>query len=65
MGQEPEFFVDWAGATDGRFYRYEGIQTVGFGPDGNGAHGANEYVRIDTLEIQAKVFLGTILSLLL
>lgn len=65
VGQEPEFFVDWAGATDGRFYRYEGIQTVGFGPDGNGAHGANEYVRIDTLEIQAKVFLGTILSLLL
>lgn len=65
VGQEPEFFVDWAGATDGRFYRYEGIQTVGFGPDGEGAHGSNEYVRIETLEIQAKVFLGTILSLIL
>ena len=64
-GQEPEFFVDWAGGTDGRFYRYEGIQTVGFGPDGEGAHGANEYVKIDTLVIQAKVLLGTILSLLL
>ncbi|MFQ6126607.1 MAG: M20 family metallopeptidase [Candidatus Heimdallarchaeota archaeon] len=65
IGLEPEFFVDWAGATDGRFYRYEGIQTVGFGPDGEGVHGANEYVTIETLEIQAKVYLGTILSLCL
>jgi len=64
-GQEPEFFVDWAGATDGRFYRYEGIQTVGFGPDGDGAHGANENVKINTLVTQAQVFLGTVLSLLL
>ena len=65
LAREPEFFVDWAGGTDGRFYRYAGIQTVGFGPEGDGAHGANEYVKIDTLTIQAKVFLGTILSLLL
>jgi len=65
VGEEPEFFVDWAGGTDGRFYRFEGIPTVGFGPVGNSAHGPNEYVEIDTVVTQAKVFLGTILSLLL
>lgn len=62
---EPEFFVDWAGGTDGRFYRYDGFQTVGFGPDGDSSHGPNECVKIDTLIIQANVLLGTVLSLIL
>ena len=34
-GKEPEFFVAWAGATDGRFYRQAGIDTVGYGPGGD------------------------------
>ena len=33
-GKEPEYFVAWAGATDGRFYRQAGIDTVGYGPNG-------------------------------
>ncbi|HET7094075.1 MAG TPA: ArgE/DapE family deacylase, partial [Thermomicrobiales bacterium] len=48
-GQEPEYFVAWAGATDGRFYRLAGIDTVGYGPGGENAHGANEAVFIDDL----------------
>jgi acetylornithine deacetylase/succinyl-diaminopimelate desuccinylase family protein len=43
-GEEPEYFVAWAGATDGRFYRQAGIDTVGYGPGGENAHGANEAV---------------------
>ena len=55
-GAEPEFFATWAGATDGRLYRFAGIDTVGFGPSGEGAHGANEAVYVDDLVIQAQVF---------
>jgi succinyl-diaminopimelate desuccinylase len=61
---EPEYFVAWAGATDGRFYRQAGIDTVGFGPGGENAHGANEAVFIDDLVIQAKVYTETISRLL-
>lgn len=63
-GREPEYFVAWAGATDGRFYRRAGIDTVGFGPGGENAHGANEAVFIDDLVVQAKVYAETIARLL-
>lgn len=63
-GKEPEYFVAWAGATDGRFYRGVGIDTVGFGPGGENAHGANEAVFIDDLVTQARVYAETIASLL-
>lgn len=55
-GEEPEFFATWAGATDGRLYRFAGIDTVGFGPAGMSAHGANEAVWVDDLITQAQVF---------
>jgi succinyl-diaminopimelate desuccinylase len=63
-GQQPEYFVAWAGATDGRFYRQAGIDTVGYGPGGENAHGANEAVRIDDLVTQARVYVETITRLL-
>jgi acetylornithine deacetylase/succinyl-diaminopimelate desuccinylase-like protein len=59
-GTEPEYFVAWAGATDGRFYRQVGIDTVGYGPGGENAHGANEAVFVDDLVTQAKVYTETI-----
>ena len=62
--QEPEYFVAWAGATDGRFYRQAGIETVGFGPGGENAHGANEAVFVDDLVTQARVYVETIGRLL-
>lgn len=63
-GTEPEFFVAWAGATDGRYYRQAGIDTVGYGPGGQNAHGANEAVYVDDLVTQAKVWAETIGRLL-
>ncbi len=63
-GETPEYFVAWAGATDGRFYRQAGIDTVGFGPGGENAHGANEAVNIDDLVTQAKVYVETITRVL-
>jgi acetylornithine deacetylase/succinyl-diaminopimelate desuccinylase family protein len=63
-GEEPEFFVQWAGATDGRYYRLAGIDTVGMGPGGENAHGANEAVFIDDLVAQAKIYALTIERLL-
>lgn len=63
-GQEPEYFVAWAGATDGRFYRQAGIDTVGYGPGGENAHGANEAVSVDDLVTQARVYVETITRLL-
>lgn len=64
MGQEPEYFATWAGATDGRLYRFAGIDTVGFGPSGEAAHGANEAVYVDDLVTQAQVYEATIRRLL-
>ncbi|HUG16707.1 MAG TPA: M20/M25/M40 family metallo-hydrolase [Thermomicrobiales bacterium] len=58
-GKEPEFFRTWAGATDGRLYRFAGIDTVGFGPNGENAHGANEAVFVDDLVTQAQVYMAT------
>jgi len=63
-GAEPEYFVAWAGATDGRFYRMAGIDTVGYGPGGENAHGANEAVYIDDLITEARVYAATIARLL-
>jgi succinyl-diaminopimelate desuccinylase len=63
-GREPEYFVAWAGATDGRFYRLAGIETVGYGPGGENAHGANEAVYIADLVTEAKVYVETIGRLL-
>jgi acetylornithine deacetylase/succinyl-diaminopimelate desuccinylase family protein len=63
-GNEPEFFVQWAGATDGRFYRAAGIDTVGMGASGENAHGANEAANIDDLAMQGKIYAQTIADLL-
>jgi succinyl-diaminopimelate desuccinylase len=63
-GREPPYFVAWAGATDGRFYRQAGIDTVGYGPGGENAHGANEAVYVDDLVTQARVYAETIARLL-
>jgi acetylornithine deacetylase/succinyl-diaminopimelate desuccinylase family protein len=64
LGREPEFFKTWAGATDGRLYRFAGIDTVGFGPSGENAHGANEAVFVDDLVTQAAVYAATVRRLL-
>jgi len=63
-GAEPAYFVAWAGATDGRFYRMAGIDTVGYGPGGENAHGANEAVYVDDLVTQARVYAQAIERLL-
>jgi acetylornithine deacetylase/succinyl-diaminopimelate desuccinylase len=64
LDREPEFFKTWAGATDGRLYRFAGIETVGFGPSGEAAHGANEAVNVDDLVSQAQVYIATARRLL-
>lgn len=63
-GADPGYFVAWAGATDGRYYRQAGIETVGYGPGGENAHGANEAVYIDDLVTMAKVYVETITRML-
>jgi len=63
-GEDPPYFVAWAGATDGRFYRQAGIDTVGYGPGGEQAHGANEAVNVADLVTQAKVYTEAITRLL-
>lgn len=63
-GEEPEFFVQWGGMTDGRFYRQHGMDTVGMGPRGEGAHGANESILIDDLVKQGRIYALTIAKLL-
>lgn len=64
LAKEPEFFVQWAGMTDGRFYRQHGIDTVGMGPRGEGAHGANESISIADLVTQGRIYADTIARLL-
>lgn len=64
LAREPEFFVQWAGATDGSYYRQVGIDTVGMGPGGENAHGANEAVYVNDLVAQAKIYALTIERLL-
>jgi len=57
---EPEFYVGIGGVTDARWYRYTGMPTIIYGPLGEGAHGPNEYVNVDSLEKQANIYLGLI-----
>ncbi|MCX6648590.1 MAG: ArgE/DapE family deacylase [Candidatus Bathyarchaeota archaeon] len=63
LGREPELFVEWAGGTDGAYYREAGIQTIGFGPAGEHMHGPNELVYVDTLVDQARVYLALVHNL--
>ncbi len=63
LGQKPELYATWAGSTDGRLYRQIGIQTIGFGPIGAGAHGPDEFVFIDSLVKTAKVWVAVALEL--
>jgi len=58
LKREPELFVEWAGGTDGAYYRQAGIQTIGFGPAGEHIHGPNELVYVNTLVDQARVYLA-------
>jgi succinyl-diaminopimelate desuccinylase len=60
---EPELYATWAGSTDGRLYRQAGMQTIGFGPLGFGAHGPDEFVFIDSLVKTAKVWVALVLEL--
>jgi succinyl-diaminopimelate desuccinylase len=53
------------GASDGRLFRYQGIDTIAYGPSGENAHGPNEYVEIDTLQTQYKVLMATLSGILL
>lgn len=64
LGDEPEFFVDWAGITDSRLYRERDIDTVIMGPVGENEHGANESMEIEKLVKQAKIYAATISDLL-
>ncbi len=64
LGVEPQWFVDWFGVSDGRFFRYEGIDMVTYGPSGRGAHAANEYVEIPSLTAQARTCVGAAVLLL-
>jgi len=60
LDTEPELYVTWAGSTDGRLYRQAGMQTIGFGPIGAGAHGPDEFVYIDSLVKMAKVWVAVV-----
>ncbi|MCO5215308.1 MAG: M20 family metallopeptidase [Thermomicrobiales bacterium] len=64
-GQEPEFFVEWAGITDARLYRGIGIDTVIMGPGGENEHGANESIPTEELFTLGKIYAATISELLL
>jgi len=60
IDHDPELYATWAGSTDGRLYRQAGIQTIGFGPIGFGAHGPDEFVFIDSLVKTAKVWVAVV-----
>lgn len=63
LNKDPELYVTWAGSTDGRLYRQAGMQTIGFGPIGKYAHGADEYVYVDSLVKMTKVWVSLALEL--
>lgn len=64
LARQPEFFLDWAGGTDGKYYRKLGIPTIIYGPLGNYRHGPNEYVLINSLKTLAKVYVGVATALM-
>lgn len=63
-GCPAERFIGPYGATDARLYRYEGIDTVTYGPSGAHPHGSNEYVDVSSLVTQLEVYVATALSVL-
>jgi acetylornithine deacetylase/succinyl-diaminopimelate desuccinylase-like protein len=63
LEKDPELYVTWAGSTDGRLYRQAGMQTIGFGPIGKYAHGADEFVYVDSLVEMTKVWVALALEL--
>lgn len=63
-GATAEPFVDWFGVTDGRLFRYEGIETVAYGPHGEHFHGPNEYVDFPSLITQLRTFVTATLDLI-
>ena len=63
LNSDPELYVTWAGSTDGRLYRQAGMQTIGFGPIGKYAHGADEFVYVDSLVKMTKVWVALALEL--
>ena len=62
IGQPPHFNFG-TGITDANIYVAEGnIPTITFGPRGNGAHEADEYVEVDSLVPVAQVFAETVVN---
>jgi acetylornithine deacetylase/succinyl-diaminopimelate desuccinylase-like protein len=63
-GSRAEPFLDYFGATDGRLFRYEGIDTVAYGPRGAHPHGSNEYVEVSSLYTQLQVLVTAAIGVL-
>jgi succinyl-diaminopimelate desuccinylase len=56
LGHETETKV-WTFATDGKFYAWEGIPVVGFGPgEERFAHTSHDHVRVDEYLESIKVY---------
>ena len=55
--------IEMGGATDSRFFSTYNIPTIEFGPLGNNVHGANENVKISSLEIVRKFYYELITEL--
>jgi acetylornithine deacetylase/succinyl-diaminopimelate desuccinylase-like protein len=62
-GLPAEDFRGWFGATDARCFRYVGIDAINYGPEGNHAHGPNEFVIIDSLKTQLDVLAYSVIEL--
>ena len=52
----PYRIIEGFGASDSRFFAGEGADLFDFGPIGDNVHGANEWVSIESLKQNAKVF---------
>jgi succinyl-diaminopimelate desuccinylase len=55
--------IEMGGATDSRFFSAYNIPTIEFGPLGSNVHGANESVKISSLEIVRKFYYKLITEL--
>ncbi len=55
--------IEMGGATDSRFFSAYNIPTIEFGPLGSNVHGANEDVKISSLEIVRKFYYKLITEL--